>query len=55
MEDVGQRVKWGPKPILAQEVPPLVPLTDALMEVKEDGTVLAQEDGAAVEYNATVL
>ena len=49
MEDVGQRVRWGPEPILAQEGLPLVPLMEALIEVKENGATLAQEDGTVVE------
>ena len=30
IEEVGQRVMWGPEPVLAQEGPPLAPLTEAL-------------------------
>ena len=52
MEDVGQQVRWGPEPILAQEGPPLVPLTEALEE--DSGTTLAQEDGTMVEDDAAV-
>ena len=30
IEEVGQRVMWGPELVLAQEGPPLAPLTEAL-------------------------
>ena len=49
MEDVGQWVRWGPKALLAQEGLPLAPLTEAPMEIKENGTTPAQEDGAMAE------
>ena len=54
MEDVGQQVRWGPEPILAQEGPPLVPLTEVLMEVEEWCHTGAQEDGTMVEDDAAV-
>ena len=41
IEDVGQWVRWGPEPILAQEGPPLVPFIELPMETKEDGIALA--------------
>ena len=52
MEDVGQWVRWVPKPILAQEGPPLASLMKVPMEVKENGAMLAQKDVAAVEDDA---
>ena len=48
LENVGQWLRWGPKLILVQECPPLVPLGEALMEVK-DGAGLVQEDCAMAE------
>ena len=51
-EDVGQWVRWKPVPILAQEGPPLAPLTEVPMEIEESGAAPAQEDGAAVDDDA---
>ena len=50
MEDVGQRVMWGPEPILAWEGPQLAPLKEALEEAS--GATPVQEDGATVEDDA---
>ena len=46
MEDVGQRVRWKPAPILAQEGPALSPFMGVPMEVEEESATLAQVDGA---------
>ena len=40
MEDVGQRVRWSPDPVLLDEGLPLPPLGEVLMVV-EDGAALA--------------
>ena len=45
---MGQRVRWGPEPILAQKGPPLPPLMEVLM-VEKNGAMLVQENGAAAE------
>ena len=49
MEDVDQRVRWKPAPILAQEGPALSPFMEVPMEVEEEGAVTAQEYGSMVE------
>ena len=49
---MGQRVRWGLELLLAQEGPPLPPLTEAPIEIEENGATLAQEDGAMVEDDA---
>ena len=54
MKDVGQWVKWKPEPILFQEGPPLVPLTELSMKVEENGARLVQEDGATEEDDPAV-
>ena len=51
MKDIGQKVRWGPEPILVQEGPPLAPLLKVPEE--ESGIVLAQEDGATMEDDST--
>ena len=51
---MGQWVMWGPESILVQKVPPLVPLMEVLIEVEENGTMLAQEDGIMAKDNAMV-
>ena len=53
LEDVGQRVRWGPEPILSQEGLHLSPLTEVPI-VEENGAVLAQEDGSAAENYSKV-
>ena len=47
LEEVGQRVPWGPAVELAEEGPPLLPLGPGPMEV--DGAKQVPEDGATVE------
>ena len=53
IEDVGQWVRWGPDPILEQEGPPLDPIREELMEVK-DGATLVQKDGAMMEEENSI-
>ena len=48
IEDIGQQVRWGLAPILAQEGPPLAHFKEVPMEVEEEGARPAQEDGAIV-------
>ena len=50
MEEVGERVTWGPVIEPAPERPPLSPLGEALIE--EIGAAPMQEDDAAVDYDA---
>ena len=52
MKDIGQRVRWGPEPILVKEGPPLVPLGEAPLEV-EDGTAPGLEDSATIEEESS--
>ena len=54
MKDVGERVRWGPEPILVQKSLPLVPLSEALMEVEASSTMPMQEDGAIAENDTMV-
>ena len=39
---------------MVQEIPPLVPLTEVLVEVEEIGAMLEQKDGAVVKDDAMV-
>ena len=53
LEDVGQRVWWGPELELVPEAPALLALGAEQMEV-DGGVELVQEDGATVEDDAMV-
>ena len=53
LEDVGQRVQWGPEPEPVQEGPPLLPLGEELMEV-ENSAEQVQRDGSVVKDDAAV-
>ena len=50
MEEVGERVTWGPAIEPAPEGPPLAPLGEAPEE--ETGAALAEEGGAAADDDA---
>ena len=51
IEDIGQRVWWGPEPKLVQEGLPFLALGAEIIEV-EGGTKQVQEDGTMVEDDA---
>ena len=51
IEEVGEWVTWGPVLEPASEGPPLAPLSEAPIE--ESGAVLAQEDDATADDEAT--
>ena len=51
MEEVGERVTWGPAIEPALEGPPLAPLGEAPLE--EIGAMPVEEGGAAVDDDAT--
>ena len=52
MEDIDQQARWEPGPILAQEGPPLAPLSEAPIEIEEISAMPVQGDGTVVEDDA---